>query len=87
MERLPLVSEKIHIFTSLFLQHNGKCFLIIEQADKIAENNSHKTRRTWCFQTGLYSVVPGTFRQNKSRNTDGWGTPKMASALPRFRHS
>lgn len=87
MEMLPLVSEKIHIFTSLFW-HTGICFLVItEQDDKVAENNSHKIRRTWYFETGLYSVVTGNIREKKWHNMSCFGTLKMASALPCFRHS
>lgn len=86
MESLPLVSEKNTVLHPFFFQRNGVCFLIIEQADKIAENNSYKTRGTWGFQTGLYSVIPGSIWQNKSHNTDCLRAPKMASASPRFRH-
>lgn len=70
-----------------FFWHNGICFLvIIEQDDKVAENNSQKIRRTRYFQTWLYSVVTGNIRQNKSPNMSCFGTLKMASAVLCFRH-
>lgn len=79
--------ENTHFYVLFFSWHNGICFLvIIEQNDKVAENNSHKIRRTWYFQTGLYSVLTGNIRQNKSHNTSRFGTLKTASAIPCFRH-
>lgn len=80
--------EKTHFYIPLlfFFLHNGKCSLIItEQDDRVAENNSHKIRRTRYFQTWLYSVVTGNIRLSKSRNTSCFGTLSMASPLPLFR--
>lgn len=70
--------ENTHFYiTFFFFWHNGICFLVItEQDDKVAENNSHKIRRTWYFQTWLYSVLTGNIRQNKSQNTSCFGTWK-----------